>query len=70
MEDSERLRKLCEQASVERDSKKLIELINQINALCDKRELEKRQSQQRQEHAPVTGPVNPAGRFDPSDPPR
>jgi len=33
MEDSERLRQLCEQASVERDSKKLIELINQINAL-------------------------------------
>jgi hypothetical protein len=47
MEDSERLRQLCEQASVERDSKKLIELTNQINALFEKRELEKRPTRKR-----------------------
>lgn len=71
MEESERLRQLCEQASVEWDSKKLVELTDQIIALFEKRDLERRTARKKEEHAPATGPVNPPGRFDSSeDPPR
>jgi hypothetical protein len=31
MEDDERLRKLCEQAAIEQDHSKLVELVRQIN---------------------------------------
>jgi hypothetical protein len=42
MEVSEQLKQLCERASVEQNSKKLIELTDQIFALFEKRELERR----------------------------
>jgi hypothetical protein len=48
MEESERLRQLCEQASVEWDSKKLVELTDQIIALFEKRDLERRSTRQPQ----------------------
>ena len=37
-EAGERLRRLCEQASVEQDSEKLLELTNQINSLLEEKE--------------------------------
>ncbi|HEX8816748.1 MAG TPA: hypothetical protein VF753_14715 [Terriglobales bacterium] len=33
--DKERLKQLCEQAAAEQDSKKLMELVRQINELLD-----------------------------------
>jgi hypothetical protein len=38
-ETKERWRELCEQAAIEQDSKKLIELIAEINQLLDEKEL-------------------------------
>lgn len=37
-ETGERWRQLCEQASVEQDSEKLLELVKQINLLLDEKE--------------------------------
>ena len=37
-ENAERWRKLCEQAAIEQDSKKLMELIEEINNLLEAKE--------------------------------
>jgi hypothetical protein len=50
-ETGERWRKLCEQAAVEQDPEKLLELTNEITRLLDEKEARLQQSRVKQESA-------------------
>jgi hypothetical protein len=45
MKDVERWRELCSQAAVEKDSKKLLELVSEINRLLEEKEKRLRSTQ-------------------------
>ena len=44
-DDAERWRRLCEQAAVEQDSAKLMELVKEINRLLDEKDQRLKQQQ-------------------------
>lgn len=46
-ENSERWRKLCEQAAIEQDSQKLMELVKEINRLLDEKDRRLKEPQKR-----------------------
>ena len=52
-ETGERWRRLCEQAAVERDANKLMELIEEINQLLEGKEQRLREQQQDKAHNAV-----------------
>ena len=56
--ETERWKQLCEQAATEQDSQKLIELVQEINDLLEKRQSRTRNVEQPRQIEPVAGQVS------------